>query len=356
MSTESATSRDSAILEAVSAQRQTVLDVTHFIHAHPELAHEEVEDAAYLVRALSAGLEVELGFGGMPTGFRATLKGTKPGPTIAVAAVYDAVGVPRPDGGMDLLHSCGHGPVAGGIVGAALALAAVREEMSGTLVVLGCPADELVSPLAITLGSGKALSLANGAWSGIDAALYIHPESATGVWRSSRWMQLFELQFSETQDTAAWELPFDRYRIDGVSVNDDGSSQVILRVLGDTGEMIDERADEVRSKLSPLSWTPLGRTEGLVADARVQQAAEGALAALGLDFTPETPMMPFSTDFGNITRQIPSAMIGVTREGGWAVHTEEGERQFLSSEGDDVAVTMSQVLALAIDRSLRLAL
>jgi hypothetical protein len=117
--------------------------------------------------------------------------------------------------------------------------------------------------------------------------------------------------------------------------------------------MIDERADEARSRLSPAEWTPLGRTEGLVADPRVQSAAESALGALGLAFDPATPVMPFSTDFGNVCRQVPSAMIGITREGGWAVHTEEGERQFLSPEGDDVAVTMSEVLALAVDRTLR---
>jgi hypothetical protein len=46
--------------------------------------------------------------------------------------------------------------LSGAVVGAALALASLRESFAGTLTVLGCPADELVSPLAIRRGSGTA--------------------------------------------------------------------------------------------------------------------------------------------------------------------------------------------------------
>ncbi|HEY0238737.1 MAG TPA: hypothetical protein VGC37_08830, partial [Friedmanniella sp.] len=70
---------------------------------------------------------------------------------------------------------------------------------------------------------------------------------------------------------------------------------------------------------------------------------------LGIDYDPGTPTMPFSTDFGNVTRRIPGAMIGISRPGGWAVHTPEGEVQFRSEAGDELAVRIAEVLAVVAD-------
>jgi metal-dependent amidase/aminoacylase/carboxypeptidase family protein len=87
----------------------------------------------------------------------------------------------------------------------------------------------------------------------------------------------------------------------------------------------------------------------------VAAAAEQSLSALGIPFEPHTPRMPFSTDFGNVSRRVPSAMIGFSRPGpeGWAVHVDEGEEQFLSDEGENLALTMSAALAVAADRLAR---
>jgi metal-dependent amidase/aminoacylase/carboxypeptidase family protein len=343
-----------ALAAAVDAQRDRILDVTRFVNRHPELAHEEFACARHIATALAPALDVETTLTGMATGFRATLAGASPGPAVALVAVYDAVGVPDGDGTLRAVHSCGHGPVSGAVVGAALALASLRETFAGSLTILGCPADELVSRLAIRRGSGKALALAGGAWSGIDYALYAHPESHTGVWRSSRWMQLFALTVPGTADPASWGLPADRYRIDELTrVGPD--TEVTLRVLGDDAEEIGTRAEDARAALSTRSWTPLGRTEGLTADERVAAAAEQSLSALGIRFDPRTPQMPFSTDFGNVSRQVPAAMIGFSRPGpdGWAVHLDQGEQQFLSGEGETLALTMSAALAVAADRLTR---
>jgi metal-dependent amidase/aminoacylase/carboxypeptidase family protein len=337
----------------VRERRPTILDVAHFVQAHPELAYEEYECANYILNSLSEMSEVERGLAGMPTGFRATVRGAEPGPTVGLVAVYDAVGVVRDNGALDPVQSCGHGPVSGAVVGAALALAAMREQLSGTVIVLGCPADELVSPKAISLGSGKSRAIEKGALAGVDFALYPHPESHTGVWHASRWMQLFELHVAGDYDVARWSLPFDQYRLDSVSTAEDGSTRLVVRVLGDDRRMIEELAATARSALAPLSWAPLGLTEGLVSDPRVVEAVEDALGVLGLAFDAQTPVMPFSTDFGNVSRRVPSAMIGVGREGGWAVHTDQGAELFSSTPGDEVAVTMSEILVLAADRLLR---
>ena len=95
-----------------------------FVHEHPELGHEEHECSRYLCDTLAAaGLEVERGVGGMETAFRATLRGKRPGRrSVSSASTTPSLPV-RPDGRIEPVHSCGHGPIAGGVVGAALALA-----------------------------------------------------------------------------------------------------------------------------------------------------------------------------------------------------------------------------------------
>jgi hypothetical protein len=131
------------------------------------------------------------------------------------------------------------------------------------------------------------------------------------------------------------------------------SVTVVVRALGDTEEQLDARAAAARDRIPHYGWTPLGRTESLAADPRVAAAAEAALRDLGFVPDPDTPMMPFSTDFGNVSRRVPAAMIGLTRPEGWAVHTDEGERQFLSPAGDELAVTLATVVAAAVGRLTR---
>jgi hypothetical protein len=74
--------RDGALLAAVRERRPTIFEVAHFVQGHPELAYEEYECAKYILGSLSEISEVEQGLAGMPTGFRATLRGAGPGPTV----------------------------------------------------------------------------------------------------------------------------------------------------------------------------------------------------------------------------------------------------------------------------------
>ena len=67
---------------------------------------------------------------------------------VGIAALYDAVAAVREDGSIEAVHSCGHALIAGAAVGAALALAPLRGQLAGELVVIGCPADEIHSAAA----------------------------------------------------------------------------------------------------------------------------------------------------------------------------------------------------------------
>ncbi|MET0773722.1 MAG: hypothetical protein ABWZ82_11600, partial [Candidatus Limnocylindrales bacterium] len=181
---------DATVRASIAAGEPLVREVMSFIHDHPELAHEEIASASFLARTLEAlGLAVEPGVAGMSTAFRATLRGGLPGRTVGLVANYDAVpSVPGADEVVPI-HACGHGPIAAGVVGAVAALAADRDHLEGAVVVMGCPADEIHAPGTVARGGGKAISAAAGAWDGVDAALYAHPEFLDTTWAASAWMR-----------------------------------------------------------------------------------------------------------------------------------------------------------------------
>ena len=139
-----------------------LLAVSREIHAHPELAFEEKRASALLVRtARGHGLEVETGSYGLPTAFEATFGagGSSSRPNVAVLAEYDAL--------PGIGHACGHNLIATSALGAALALATVREDLPGRVTLLGTPAEEK--------GGGKELMARNGAFEDVDAAIMMHP-------------------------------------------------------------------------------------------------------------------------------------------------------------------------------------
>ena len=83
---------DATVLAAVDGKTALARSVIDFVHGHPELGHEEHQCASHLVEVLGdAGFETDLGAGGMDTAFRAVLTGSRPGRTVGIVALYDAV-------------------------------------------------------------------------------------------------------------------------------------------------------------------------------------------------------------------------------------------------------------------------
>jgi amidohydrolase len=147
---------------AVDAAREDILELSHRIHANPEPAFEEVQAASWIATILrERGFDVEHPAGSLATAIRATKDGGRsgPGPRIGILAEYDAL--------PGLGHGCGHNTMAASGVGAAIALAALADELPGEIVFLGTPAEER--------GSGKKTMIEEGLFDGIDAALLFHP-------------------------------------------------------------------------------------------------------------------------------------------------------------------------------------
>lgn len=147
---------------AVQAARPEILELSARIHANPEPAFEEFQASAWCAEAVARrGFEVERPAGRLATAVRGRLTGGKgtTGPRIGVLAEYDAL--------PGLGHGCGHNTMAASGVGAAIALAALRDDFAGEIVFLGTPAEER--------GSGKQFMLDDGLLEGLDAALLFHP-------------------------------------------------------------------------------------------------------------------------------------------------------------------------------------
>jgi len=153
-----------AARERVDGAHEALVDLSHRIHATPELGFEEEQASRWTAEMLDAGgFRVEHGVHGLPTAFRARVGS---GPLhVAICAEYDCL--------PDIGHACGHNIIAASAVGAGLALASVADDVGLTVTVLGTPAEEN--------GGGKILLLERGAFAGVHAAMMVHPAPLDGA-------------------------------------------------------------------------------------------------------------------------------------------------------------------------------
>ena len=149
------------LADEVDRRADVLVDVSHQIHAHPELNYQEHFAHDLLTDVLAGeGLAVTRKARGVDTAFLATAGSA--GPTVAVMCEYDAL--------PGIGHACGHNVIAAAGLGAGLAAAALAEELGGRVVVMGTPAEEG--------GGGKVKLIDGGAFEGVDAALMVHPADA----------------------------------------------------------------------------------------------------------------------------------------------------------------------------------
>jgi amidohydrolase len=142
----------------VDASSGKLLDLSHRIHAHPELCFEEEKSSAWVAGVLAdGGFSVTTGVADLPTAFVATCGS---GPiTVGICAEYDAL----PGVG----HACGHNIIASAAAGAGLALLPLADDLGLTVKVFGTPAEEG--------GGGKIIMLQKGVFDGVHAAMMVHP-------------------------------------------------------------------------------------------------------------------------------------------------------------------------------------
>lgn len=155
------------ILDYIENNKRHYIEMSHQIHQRPELGNEEIFASRTLIEHLKKeGFDIETDLAGHATGFIARYESTKPGPTIGFLAEYDAL--------PGLGHACGHNIIGTASTLAGVALSKVIDQIGGTVIVLGCPAEE-----GGVNGSAKASYVKEGIIDELDVALMVHPGNET---------------------------------------------------------------------------------------------------------------------------------------------------------------------------------
>ncbi len=162
-----------AIREMTQRIEPELIAVRRDLHAHPELAFEEVRTAGVVARELARlGIPHQTGVG--RTGVVGLIEGGRPGPVLAIRADLDALPIEERTGltfastKPGLMHACGHDIHTTTLLGIGAVLKELAPRLAGSVKLVFQPAEE-------TLGGARAM-IADGVLDGpsVDMAIGFH--------------------------------------------------------------------------------------------------------------------------------------------------------------------------------------
>ena len=154
------------ISQFIDTNAKIYQDISLAIHAKPEVSDFEYFASQTLSEQLKKeGFEIELPAAGHRTGFAATYKSNKPGPTVVFLAEYDALA--------GFGHGCGHNVFGATSSLAGAALKSIVDQIGGEVRVYGTPGEE-----GGQNGSAKGSFVKKGYLNDVDFALCTHPGSS----------------------------------------------------------------------------------------------------------------------------------------------------------------------------------
>ncbi len=162
-----------AIREMTTRIEPELIAVRRDLHAHPELAFEEVRTAGVVARELARlGIPHQTGVG--RTGVVGLIEGGRPGPVLAIRADLDALPIEERTGltfastKPGLMHACGHDIHTTTLLGIGAVLKELAPRLAGSVKLVFQPAEE-------TLGGARAM-IADGVLEApnVDMAIGFH--------------------------------------------------------------------------------------------------------------------------------------------------------------------------------------
>ena len=360
------------IARFIDANADALLAVSHDIHAHPELAFEEVRASALLAdTAERFGMRIERGAYGLDTAFEGR-SGADDGPNVAVLAEYDAL--------PGIGHACGHNIIATAALGAALALDHVRDRLPGRVTLLGTPAEEK--------GGGKEVMARAGAFDAVDAALMVHPAGVNLATMPCICVAEVEVVYHGRAAHASAMPHKGLNALDGLLLAYQAISNLrqhiraterIHGIVTDGGQapnIVPERAagdfyvrakdEEALAQLKPrvqscfeagargsgceveVRWADVDYLD-LKTNEPLAQRFQGHAEALGRTFEPldRQRFGSGSTDMGNVSHRVPSIHpILAAAPPNVVIHNPEFEKWAGSQMGDQAALDGAKALAL----------
>lgn len=168
------------VIELINALTPELNELSLEIYNNPELGYEEFKACKLHTGLLKKyGFNVQTNFSGVETGFKAEYKSKKPGITVAYMAEYDAL--------PDIGHGCGHNLLGAVSTGAGIVLKQVIDEIGGTVIVFGTPAEE-------TSGA-KVTYVENHEFDKVDIAMMAHPGNEYAKSGSSLALEPVQFEF-----------------------------------------------------------------------------------------------------------------------------------------------------------------
>ncbi|MGP4041969.1 M20 metallopeptidase family protein [Gracilibacillus sp. D59] len=136
------------LYEEIDDLYNEMVEMRRFLHQYPELSFQEHKTAAFIqeqYKILDIPYQANIGGNGVV----ATLKGAKPGKTVALRADFDALpiqdekDVPYKSKNDGVMHACGHDGHTTTLLAVAKVLKNHQEELAGTVVFIHQHAEEL---------------------------------------------------------------------------------------------------------------------------------------------------------------------------------------------------------------------
>ena len=382
--------------KAIENERDSIFRLSRFINENPETAYREEKASYALADFLSErGFNVTLPAGGLETAFKADFNsgGTCNGSSaadhgrripVAFIAEYDAL--------EGIGHGCGHNLIAAAAAAAALGTAeAVKSaESSGRLnsgpplfSVIGTPAEEILSETA-----GKNRLISAGVFKEIDACLIFHPWKETGVALKDLGCTAFRVTYHGRAAHAAAD-PWNGLNALDAAVLFYNSMSMLRQQLppgtklhsiisegGSVLNIIPERS-EVEVLIRSTELDDLIKVED-----RIKKCAESAAVSAGckVEFIKTAAVKPIlfnrqlfrlaednskllgeelvtlpvweaSSDFGDVSREVPSlSLLYKTHGSETCWHSEEAALEAHSDKANEEMLRAAKILAAtAID-------
>jgi len=160
------------LYQLLEKEYEEMVEIRRHLHQHPELSFEEVETPKLIAQFHEKlGHEVRTNVGGR--GVVATLRGGRPGPTVALRADFDALpiqeenDVPYKSKVDGVMHACGHDGHTASLLGLAKSLNQIKEDLQGNVVFIHQHAEELPPGGAIAM-------IEDGCLDGVDVIFGTH--------------------------------------------------------------------------------------------------------------------------------------------------------------------------------------
>ena len=148
-----------AIRDIVERIEPALIEIRRDIHAHPELAFEEVRTAGVVARELQR-LGIQHQTGVAKTGVVGLIEGGRPGKVLIIRADMDALPIHEQTGlayasTIDgKMHACGHDIHTTTLLGVAAVLQQLAPQLAGTVKLVFQPAEEAIGGMKVMLQEG----------------------------------------------------------------------------------------------------------------------------------------------------------------------------------------------------------